>query len=344
MPKGYHLNRNIKRLLTYFVMETSFSVEQIAQYVFQAMEIPISMDYLWRLCLEIRNMSNMEREMYKAYEPPPRNVGRVTKLDNIERNYLLNMLQTRKYSSMNAVYEDYITEVYGEHAPPAIIPSYRTVCREIAKAKYTKKAVSKNNLLVNHQQRLDYLLRIESFNPLDFIDVDETAASEEEIARRYGLAPRGEPAYCTQIRIGNRSFSVIAAYTPFGFLCWQIVEGTFNSHNFMYFIQSMLSNYLTPNSCVLLDNASVHKTEEAIHVIENATNGQYEFVPAYSPDLKPIEKGFANIKWWLRTHENQHAHNDPIGFIDMAFRLYSVANPHGFRGRHAIIAQLYVFV
>ena len=65
-----------------------------------------------------------------------------------------------------------------------------------------------------------------------------------------------------------------------------------------------MSNRCWPRACrpgqvVVLDNVSVHKGERVRQVIE-ARGCQVLFLPAYSPDLTPIEEAFSKLKTWLR--------------------------------------------
>jgi transposase len=51
--------------------------------------------------------------------------------------------------------------------------------------------------------------------------------------------------------------------------------------------------------CVILDNLSSHKNEEAAHLIASA-GARLMFLPPYTPDLNPIEMAFAKFKELLR--------------------------------------------
>ena len=55
-----------------------------------------------------------------------------------------------------------------------------------------------------------------------------------------------------------------------------------------------------------------------------------EFLPTYSPDFNPIEKGFALVKRWLRKHrEYEWTYDDPMEFLELAF--HSAITPEGAR-------------
>lgn len=59
-----------------------------------------------------------------------------------------------------------------------------------------------------------------------------------------------------------------------------------------------------PNSVVVLDNASIHHTENVIHTLESI-GVLVLFLPPYSPDLNPIEEAFSKVKGYIRA-------NDPV--------------------------------
>ena len=66
-----------------------------------------------------------------------------------------------------------------------------------------------------------------------------------------------------------------------------------------------------------MDNASIHKSDETIKLIEQA-NCKILFLPPYSPDLNPIEKVWARIKAKIRkTIDSFKSLSDAI---DFAFR------------------------
>ena len=94
-------------------------------------------------------------------------------------------------------------------------------------------------------------------------------------------------------------------------------------HEFQHFLRFTLSPYILHNSVGILDNASIHRTVGSLTAIDDVFHGNFKFAPRYSFDLKPIEKGFSNVKRWLRRHEDM-AIRDPIRWIDAAFHRYSV--------------------
>ena len=73
----------------------------------------------------------------------------------------------------------------------------------------------------------------------------------------------------------------------------------------------------------LLDNARTHYTVDARDALEEIFEGNYYFVPPYSPHLKPIERGFKLVKEYIKEHEDEALLN-PVEFIHQTFNLYSI--------------------
>ena len=57
----------------------------------------------------------------------------------------------------------------------------------------------------------------------------------------------------------------------------------------------MLAPNLKPRQTVIMDNASIHKTNTTRSIIEQA-GCKLLFLPPYSPDLNPIEHLWSNTK------------------------------------------------
>lgn len=60
-------------------------------------------------------------------------------------------------------------------------------------------------------------------------------------------------------------------------------------------LKDFLIPELKPGQVVIMDNATFHKSEESQKLIERA-GCRILFLPAYSPDLNPIEVFWANFK------------------------------------------------
>jgi transposase len=135
--------------------------------------------------------------------------------------------------------------------------------------------------------------------PSRLVYVDESGI-DEFLYREYARAPRG-----CQITtdIPGKKFarcSIVAAkcgdkiIAPFGY------TGTCNSKLFVFWLKTILIPLLKKGQIVIMDNASIHKSKEIRELIEKA-GCHLVFLPAYSPDLNPIEHSWSHVKQKIRS-------------------------------------------
>ncbi len=68
---------------------------------------------------------------------------------------------------------------------------------------------------------------------------------------------------------------------------------------FEEYIKEILVPQLRPGDIVILDNLSAHKSDIAVKAIQSV-HAEVRFLPAYSPDLNPIEKMWSKLKQIIR--------------------------------------------
>ncbi len=64
-------------------------------------------------------------------------------------------------------------------------------------------------------------------------------------------------------------------------------------------IETQRAPALLPGTVVILDNLATHKSPKAARILK-ARDCWMVFLPAYSPDLNPIEMTFSKLKPYLR--------------------------------------------
>ena len=79
-----------------------------------------------------------------------------------------------------------------------------------------------------------------------------------------------------------------------------VLEGPMTGEMFKAYIEQVLAPTLTKGDVVFMDNVSIHKVDGIEEAIE-ARGALPVYLPAYSPDLNPIEQLFAKLKALLRT-------------------------------------------
>ncbi len=74
-----------------------------------------------------------------------------------------------------------------------------------------------------------------------------------------------------------------------------LLDGSADAAAFEAYIEQILVPSLRPGQIVILDNLSIHQGPRVKQAIE-ARGCQLLYLPAYSPDLSPIEEAFSKLK------------------------------------------------
>jgi transposase len=77
-------------------------------------------------------------------------------------------------------------------------------------------------------------------------------------------------------------------------------DGATDSACFETYVDRCLVPALRPGDIVIMDNLACHKGAEVVRLIE-AAGSSVRYLPAYSPDLNPIERLFSKLKEILRS-------------------------------------------
>ena len=95
---------------------------------------------------------------------------------------------------------------------------------------------------------------------------------------------------------------VVAGLRYSGLTAPWVIDGPMTRSAFDIYIETQLAPTLRQGDVVILDNLAVHKSEKAARCLQQR-GAWLLFLPAYSPDLNPIEQAFAKIKAHLRKAE-----------------------------------------
>lgn len=80
------------------------------------------------------------------------------------------------------------------------------------------------------------------------------------------------------------------------------LEGTTDTETFRAYVSQVLVPTLRTGDIVVMDNLSPHKSDQTLALIAQA-GAEVIFLPAYSPDLNPIEMMWSKVKSCLRSAE-----------------------------------------
>jgi transposase len=135
-----------------------------------------------------------------------------------------------------------------------------------------------------------------SLDPRRLVFIDETWASTN-MAPRYGRCEKGK-RLIAHVPFGQTT-TLIAALRHDGLTAPCVFDGPINGEKFRAYVEQILVPTLKPGDLVLMDNLSSHKVAGVRQAIE-AAGAERRFLPPYSPDMDPIEQGYAKLKNTLR--------------------------------------------
>jgi len=95
--------------------------------------------------------------------------------------------------------------------------------------------------------------------------------------------------------------NIVAGYVNKKAIAPLVFYGSCNTEFFESWVDQFLTKELVAGQVVIMDNASFHKSQRVRQLIEEA-GCKLIFLPPYSPDFNPIEKFWANMKRWIKSH------------------------------------------
>ena len=119
------------------------------------------------------------------------------------------------------------------------------------------------------------------------------------MARLRGRAPRGERLRASVPHGHWRTTTFVAGLRLRGIDAPMVIDGPINGEVFLAYVRRVLVPTLKPGDVVIMDNLGSHKGAAVRGAIE-AAGAELRFLPAYSPDLNPIENAFSKLKALLR--------------------------------------------
>ena len=141
----------------------------------------------------------------------------------------------------------------------------------------------------SHKKRIEYLRSLREIveNKGNKVYLDESGF-ERTSHRAHGWGLRGKKVYgeCS----GNKRprAYLISAKQGRRLLAPILFEGSANAILFNYWLENHLFKELAPDSTIIMDNATFHKTALTRQLIEQAGHNLL-FLPPYSPDFAIIK-------------------------------------------------------
>src|SRR5436309_3437421 len=147
---------------------------------------------------------------------------------------------------------------------------------------------------VDETARAEWRTQMCEFDPARLVFVDE-CGTHTSMTRRKARAARGIRARGAVPRNRGPVTTLIAGVSLAGMSPAMTVEGGTDTAVFATHLQHFLLPALSPGTVVVVDNVGAHKPDR-IRELVTAAGCELVFLPAYSPDLSPIEEAFSKIK------------------------------------------------
>jgi transposase len=136
-------------------------------------------------------------------------------------------------------------------------------------------------------------------DPERLVFVDEMGV-HTSLAPLYGYSRKGERVHLQVPRNRGMNTTLLASITLLGGMGETMaVEGSTNQEVFEAYVEHVLAPTLGAGKVVVMDNLSAHKPARVRELIEER-GCELIYLPAYSPELNPIEEAFSKIKGHLR--------------------------------------------
>jgi transposase len=172
------------------------------------------------------------------------------------------------------------------------------------------RSASKKSLYASEQNRADVAaarvawkdsqLRLD---PKRLVFVDETGTSTN-MTRLRGRCRRGQ-RLIGKVPHGHWKITTFVAGLRYDAITAPLViDQPMDGPTFRAWLEQFLAPTLQIGDIVGMDNLPAHKVAGVRDIIE-ATGAELRYLPAYSPDLNPIEMAFAKLKAHLRKAEER---------------------------------------
>jgi transposase len=119
------------------------------------------------------------------------------------------------------------------------------------------------------------------------------------MVRHHGRSPRGERLVSNVPHGHWKTLTLVAALRIDGLTAPFVIDGAMDGPSFLAYLEQVLVPTLRKGDTVFMDNLRTHKIDGVAQAIK-AAGAKLRYLPAYSPDLNPIEMAFSKLKIALR--------------------------------------------
>lgn len=215
-----HISSDLKDIAIH-LFNSGWTIHDVSE----ALSISVPSIYRWQLNIE----------QFGTVNPPSAIRGRVRVVTRAVLTAMDNL-----YQDESDLYLDEVLIWLSFHHN--IYISQSTLQRTLMEAGLTRKVLQKIASERNEDLRQQFRDAINDPNLFagdgsEFVVLDETSKNERTWARTHGRSLSGERAQLEDVFVRGDRFSLLAALTIEGYMAVRVVEGSFDAHEFLDFVQ-----------------------------------------------------------------------------------------------------------
>ncbi|KAE8186481.1 hypothetical protein CF336_g6968 [Tilletia laevis] len=202
---------------------------------------------------------------------PLKSIGRPSKSSTGDKAWIIFLLRHRPTFYLDELATMLLTYIGTKDGKP---PHKSTISRWLKAAKISIKKLTRMARQRNQARRGQFSIRMAQYTPSQLVFADETHFNHRNALREYGWAPSNERApIVTNFNRGGR-WTLLPALSEDGLLAPLVVSGSINKERFLFWLEFFLlpqmNRFPGPRSVLIVDNASIHRSEEVRDLMEQA--------------------------------------------------------------------------
>jgi transposase len=142
--------------------------------------------------------------------------------------------------------------------------------------------------------KLHYDAQVESVEPDNRLYLDETGSCLN-MTPAYGRSPQGQRAYAEKPTSPGISVGTVALLSVRGIVAAFSYVGSMTAQRLVNYVFMYVLPILATGQVLIMDRHPVHYAQLTQDYLE-ANGVKFIYLPAYSPELNPIEEAFSKIK------------------------------------------------
>lgn len=157
--------------------------------------------------------------------------------------------------------------------------------------------------------------------------LDETGSCLN-MAPLYGRSLEGERAYDQKPAYPSTTVSTVAILSGDGMKAQYTYTGSLNAKLFILYLETFVSPILENGQTLIMDRHPVHRAKIVQNYLKQ-NNIKFLYLPAYSPELNPIEEAFSKIKQYIKKQKARTL-DKLFQVLERAFEIITINDVKGY--------------